>query len=139
MESTKRYGGIIVKCNNEVLLCKRNKVGSHAGEWSIPCGQLNKTENAKLGAIREFKEETNLDIDDITLVGFINRTNRDGSKVKGLMYVFMCEVDERMNPDLENAMDGEEHTECGYFTKENLPTPIGGDLKQLIEKVVFVD
>ena len=44
MKETKRYGGILVKCKNEVLLCKRNKFGSNLGSWSIPAGKLNKNE-----------------------------------------------------------------------------------------------
>ena len=37
------------------------------------------------------------------------------------MYVYSLEVDEEIYPDLENAVDGGEHTECGYFSISNLP------------------
>ena len=37
------------------------------------------------------------------------------------MYVFLYEVNEKIYPDLLNAKDGEEHTECGYFDIQNLP------------------
>ena len=37
---TKRYVGVVVKCNNKVLLCKRNNQGSFPGMWSIPAGKL---------------------------------------------------------------------------------------------------
>lgn len=122
MEILKRYVGVLVKHNDEVLLCKRNSEGSLPGVWSIPAGKLDGSESPLNGALREFHEETNLKLDNkLNLVGFITRTNRDGSKNKGLMYVFMVETDERINPDLENALDGYEHTECGYFTLDNLP------------------
>jgi ADP-ribose pyrophosphatase YjhB (NUDIX family) len=138
MENIKRYGGIIVKCNNEVLLCKRNSEGELPGVWSIPAGKLDKTENVMLGAKREFHEETNINIkDNIELCGFINRTTRDGKKVKGLMYVFLWNVDKKVKPDLVNAIDGEEHTECGYFSIDNLPFDDENDqLMKLIKNIL---
>jgi ADP-ribose pyrophosphatase YjhB (NUDIX family) len=138
MENIKRYGGIIVKCNNEVLLCKRNSEGELPGVWSIPAGKLDKTENAMLGAKREFHEETNINIKDkIELCGFINRTTRDGKKVKGLMYVFLWNVDKKVKPDLVNAIDGEEHSECGYFSIDNLPFEDENDqLMKLIKNIL---
>ena len=93
-ELIKRYGGVVTKCNDKVLLCKRASTSELPGFWSVPAGKLDNIENAMLGSKREFFEETNISIDDkdIELVGFINRTNRDGSKVKGLMYVFLLKV-----------------------------------------------
>jgi ADP-ribose pyrophosphatase YjhB (NUDIX family) len=90
---------------------------------------------------REFKEETNYTLDnDLKLVGFVKRYNREGSEVKGLMYVFMMETDEPINPDLENAKDGEEHTECGYFNLENLPFDNKSDqLCKLITRLLKKD
>ena len=37
MKETKRYGGILVKFKDEVLLCKRNKFGSNLVSWSNAC------------------------------------------------------------------------------------------------------
>ena len=51
--------------------------------------------------------------------------------------VFLMETDEKINPDLENAKDGEEHTECGYFTIENLPIEDKNDqLYKLIQHLL---
>jgi len=56
------------------------------------------------------------------------------------MYVFMMETDEKINPDLENAKDGEEHTECGYFDLENLPFDKKDDqLGKLITRILKKD
>lgn len=139
MEKIKRYSGVIVKCNDEVLLCKRNFEGSLPGQWSIPAGKLNKTEAPLDGAKREFFEETNIDISNekLKLVGFINRTTRDGSANKGLMYVFLHECNEKINPDLKNAKDGDEHLGCEYFSFENLPMKDDKDqLKILIKNIL---
>jgi ADP-ribose pyrophosphatase YjhB (NUDIX family) len=122
MKEVKRYSGVIVKFGDEVLLCKRNANKSLPGQWSIPCGHLEKGEHPMDGVKREFKEETNYTLDNnLKLVGFVKRYNREGSEVKGLMYVFMMETDEPINPDLENAKDGDEHSTCSYFNINNLP------------------
>lgn len=141
MKEVKRYSGVIVKCGDEVLLCKRNATGELPGQWSIPCGHLEKGEHPMDGVKREFKEETNYTLDnDLKLVGFVKRYNREGSEVKGLMYVFMMETDEPINPDLENAKDGEEHTKCGYFNLENLPFDNKSDqLCKLITRLLKKD
>ena len=141
MKKVKRYSGVIVKCDDEVLLCKRNATGSLPGQWSIPGGNLEKNEHPLDGIQREFEEETNYTLDNkLNLVGFVKRYNRDGSEVKGLMYVFMMETDEKINPDLENARDGEEHTECGYFNLENLPFDDKSDqLCRLITRILKKD
>lgn len=136
MEKVKRYAGIIVKCKDEVLLCKRNNEGSLPGVWSIPAGKLKKTESAVLGAKREFFEETNILIEkDIKLVGFINRKTRDGVSNKGLLYVFLVNVDEKIYPDLDSAKDGFEHTECGYFGENDLPMNKNDQLYMLIKNI----
>jgi ADP-ribose pyrophosphatase YjhB (NUDIX family) len=141
MKEVKRYSGVIVKCGDEVLLCKRNATGDLPGQWSIPAGNLKKDEHPINGIEREFKEETNYTLDnDLKLVGFVKRYNRDGSEVKGLMYVFMMETDEPINPDLENAIDGDEHDMCGYFNLENLPFDNKDEqLCKLITKILKKD
>jgi len=141
MKQVKRYSGVIVRCGDEVLLCKRNATGTLPGQWSIPGGNLNKNEHPIDGVKREFYEETDYTLDNqLKLVGFIKRYNRDGSQVKGLMYVFMMETDEKIYPDLKNAQDGEEHTQCGYFSLENLPIRDKNDqLYKLIMKLLKKD
>jgi hypothetical protein len=47
-------------------------------------------------------------------------------------------VDEEVLPDLDNAPDGDEHIQCGYFTVDNLPSPLGNELKEIILKVLSV-
>lgn len=85
-------------------------------------GGIEEGENPEEAARREFYEETNLKVNgNLDLVGFIDRFNKDGTYLKGFMYVYSLEVDEEINPDLENAKDGGEHTECGYFSVDNLP------------------
>jgi 8-oxo-dGTP pyrophosphatase MutT (NUDIX family) len=113
----KKYVGVLVKNGDKCLLCKRNAEGSFPGMWSLPAGKIEKNENSKDAAVREFKEETNIDLErkNLEFVGLLPRISRDNSKIKGYMYVYEYFTEVPLIPDLENAVDGEEHTECGYF------------------------
>ena len=129
----------MVKCKDKILLCKRNHEGSFPGMWSIPAGKLENNETTQEGAKREFLEETDIDITDkdLKFIGLIPRHTRDGQKVKGLMYVYLLEVEDEIEPDLENAKDGEEHSEWGYFTIRQIrPENCGTQLYKLIEIIL---
>jgi 8-oxo-dGTP pyrophosphatase MutT (NUDIX family) len=134
-----RYVGVMVKCKDKILLCKRNHDGSFPGMWSIPAGKLEKNETTQEGAKREFYEETDFDIsnEDLQFIGVIPRHTRDGKKIKGIMYVYLLEVDDEIEPDLENAVDGDEHSEWGYFSfKEIRPEKCGTQLYKICELIL---
>lgn len=135
----KRYVGVAVKHQNKLLLCKRNNQGSFPGMWSIPGGKLEDSETTQDGAKREFLEETDININDIELkfIGLIPRTTRDGKRVKGLMYVYLLETETPMYPDLENALDGEEHTECGYFTIDQIKPETSGEYLHKLAEIIL--
>lgn len=134
-----RYVGVIVKCQNKVLLCKRNNVGSFPGMWSIPAGKIEENETTQEAARREFKEETAINIDklDLEFVGIIPRHTRDGKKIKGLMFVYLLEVDDFLEPDLENAVDGEEHTDWGYFSANQVKSETSGEFLEKLIQIVL--
>lgn len=135
----KRYSGVMVKFNNKVLLCKRNNQGSFPGMWSIPGGKMEEGESSQESAKREFFEETNVDINDkeLTFIGLLPRHTRDGKKIKGLMYIYLLNVDEPIEPDFENAKDGEEHTDWGYFELKDIQLEnVGEYLYKLCEIIL---
>lgn len=134
----KRYSGVLVRHENKVLLCKRSAHhDSLAGEWSIPCGSIEKNETPKEAAYREFKEETDKKIKgELEFAGSIKRMNREGDDVKGLMYVYFYDSPKEITPDLESAKDGEEHSKCGYYAIDELPSPLGDQLRKLISIVL---
>ena len=136
---TKRYTGVIVKCGDKILLCKRNNLGSFPGMWSIPGGKLEEGETTQEGAKREFFEETAVDIQDqdLVFVGIIPRHTRDGKKIKGLMYVYLLNVENPLYPDLLNAIDGEEHTECGYFTLDEIKPETSGEYFHKLAEIIL--
>ena len=135
----KRYTGVIVKSGNKCLLCKRNSQGSFPGMWSIPGGKLEDNEETKDGAKREFFEETSHDISnqELDFVGVVPRHTRDGKKIKGMMYVYQLNSEDEIHPDLENAIDGDEHSECDYFTADQIdPMKTGKVLSKMLKLVL---
>ena len=136
----RKYVGVLVKHKEEFLLCKRSpKTKSLPGMWSIPAGKLEVYESTHEGAKREFFEETNISIINkkIKILDIIDRYSIDGSRINGQFYVFLLESPDRLVPDLVNAIDGDEHTECGYFIVEELDgMNIDDKLKNIIKSLV---
>jgi ADP-ribose pyrophosphatase YjhB (NUDIX family) len=120
--NAKRYVGVIVKYNDKFLICKRNDELLGQGEWSIPAGKVEGSETLEVSAKREFFEETAVNINDHNLIfaGIIPRYTRDGAKMKGLMYTYQINVEKSLRPDLDEAIDGREHTDWGYFTLDEM-------------------
>lgn len=138
MQEFKRSSGIIVKYNDKVLLCKRSPKETYSGEWSIPAGGIEGTESPFDCALREFKEETDINLPKkLDLVGFINKYKKDGSTKKGIIYVYFHQADREYKPNLLKAKDGHEHTECGYFDINELPIDENNDqLLKILKKVL---
>ena len=66
-KDTDQVGLVIVLDSQErVLLLKRSEeVGYGANRWSIPGGHIQEDETFEEGAIRETKEETNLEVSNL--------------------------------------------------------------------------
>ena len=137
MINFKKWAGIILKHNDEVLLCKRAPDKSMPNVWSIPSGKIEDGESPGQAAIREFYEETNIELDPkIEFVGFIDKFKKDGTK-KGHMFVFFKETEDKLNPDLEMAQDGFEHTSCKYYKQSDIPQQDENkELLDLLKKVL---
>jgi mutator protein MutT len=137
MVNFKKWAGIILKHNDEVLLCKRAPDKSMPNVWSIPSGKIEDGESPGQAAIREFYEETNIELDPkIEFVGFIDKFKKDGIK-KGHMFVFFKETEDELNPDLEMAQDGFEHTACKYHKQSDIPQQDENkELLDLLKKVL---
>lgn len=141
MKEFKRSSGVIFKFKDEILLCKRSSKKSMPNKWSIPSGGIETGESPKDAAIREFKEETNIELENnLELISFINRYKKDQVTKKSIMYVFLYESNKKNLPDLEEAQDGFEHTECGYFSSKNLPIQEDNEqLLKIIKKILIKD
>jgi ADP-ribose pyrophosphatase YjhB (NUDIX family) len=129
----KQTAGILILSKDKILLCKR----TDSEQWAIPMGHMEKGEEPIDCAYREFYEETNLEITDpIKCIGRIKKKNN--GKVKSTLHIFLFEVDSEVEPNLEDAQDGHEHSECGYFDIEEIESiDMEQSLKKFILKIFF--
>ncbi len=137
MRKFRKSAGVIIKHGDEVLLCKRSPEESLPNHWSIPAGGIENGESPGQAAIREVFEEINIKLStDLDLVGMIDTTNDDGLKT-GMMFVFLQETDNKLEPELDKASHGKEHTSCKYFKREDLPKQKRTEeLRNIIKKIL---
>ena len=116
IQATNNTAGILIKCNNEYMLCQRS-----SGKWSIPKGHIQKNEQPLEGALRELEEETAIQLEDQP-----KQISTISNKEGGTYYIFGIDVSEKLTPVLDH-----EHKDYGYFTQDNLPEPLDKGLNFL--------
>jgi ADP-ribose pyrophosphatase YjhB (NUDIX family) len=112
---------------DRILLQKR----SDNGLWGLPGGLLEMDETIEEGAIREVKEETNLDIVITQFIGvFVNPDMRwrDIDEAKVYSYGF---IGKTIGGSLE--INDDESTELRYFAKSELPPVHSVDNQDIID------
>jgi 8-oxo-dGTP diphosphatase len=110
--------GVIITRNDQVLLLKRKNVHG-TGSWSTPGGHLEFGESPEECAIREAKEETDVDI---TAVKFRAVTN-DVFEAEGKHAITLWMEGEYLSGEAKiNA--AYEMSEVGWFRWEQLPEPL---------------
>lgn len=128
MSGAPRVGvAAIVTREGEVLLMKR--INAHGSStWSTPGGHLEYGESPEGCAIRETKEETNVDI---TAVRFRAMTN-DVFEAERLHYITVwMEADYLSGEAVVNAAD--EASEVGWFAWDRLPKPLFLPFQNLLD------
>ena len=110
--------GIVFACQNEktqVLLIKR---GSEPCKdmWALPGGFMNIDESVEEAAIRELKEETGIDVKEVTQVGAYSKVDRD-PRERVITIAFYTVID---NP--VKAVGQDDAKQAEWFTLDNLPT-----------------
>ena len=129
MSDNKKIGvgfGVMMLRDNKVLLGKRNENPDKAdselhgeGTWTMPGGKLEFGESFEKAAIREVKEETDININEDKLK-FISLANDRVSDAHFVTIGFLCE-------DFEGdvkVMEPDEITEWQWFDLNNLPEKI---------------
>lgn len=112
----KRIALILVYRDELLLLGKRND-----GRWTIPAGSIEEGEASEDGALRELKEEADLEPDDdLELI--------EVREIEGkTLYLYECRVEEGV-PDSSNDPD-EEVEYWGWFdVSDGIPKAIGNKL-----------
>ena len=127
----RKVGGVAIVSEGQVLLVKRSEIaGKYPNFWAVPMGGIEKGETFREGAARELKEETMLDINPKSLVYL--GTIKDGVYNR-LTKIFKAEMDGKPEPTLDH-----EHTDWGYYDKDNLPRPFEDRMRQVLELNLWV-
>ena len=111
-------GIIIVNHDGKILIGKRK--GSHAPYYSIPGGHLELGETFEEGAIRETKEETDLDIIDPKVIAVTN--NLETYRNEGLHFISIILLANDFSGDLRN-MEPEKCDEWLWVNPKKLLMP----------------
>jgi len=117
------FSGVMIKCKNKVLLCKRREDIPNTAlpeYWSVPAGYVEPNECIKDCAIRETWEETKINLEPKN-VKFLSAFPAHGG---GVFYDYVCEIEEELEPIID-----EEHSDWGYFSKDEIPTPITDEMR----------
>ena len=119
-DDTEDTAGVWISYDNRCMLCLRED-----GRWSIPKGHIQIGEEPIDGALRELVEETQIMLNGTPeLVEKVKKSNGDG-----YFHIFKFESDKKFIPRLDI-----EHTKWGYFSYDNLPTPLDEKLENILNK-----
>jgi len=134
ISSNKEYiaAGIIASFKDLVLLGRRSKnCYNLAGHWSMPCGMINRGEDPKIAAKREFFEETGVRVN--KEIRFLDDFEVEEDKYFAL---YSMEIDDLIFPS-SDAIDAIEHEEWGFFKieKNSLPEPMTKETRRCILKL----
>jgi 8-oxo-dGTP diphosphatase len=97
----------------QVLGAKRGQMGTHKGEWCLPCGYLDWSETIAQAAIREVYEETNLELkeEDLDFVDLDSDPNKEFQNVTVHFVSYYCGEDSFSN---KNSEEGEIDSVCWF-------------------------
>ena len=107
--------GVILVENSRVLLVKR-KFEPRVGMWTLPAGFVETGEDAASCAIREMKEETNLDVELVRLFNVYSAFDDPRNAVVLILY-----LGKRTGGDLKF---GDDASDARYFDVSDVPEEI---------------
>lgn len=121
---------LIINDKNELLMQKR---GTYPLKWGVIGGIVDLGESLEDAAVREVKEETNLDIEDLTLLGtvsgadcYIKFPHGDEAYFINIAYVTKVYYGDII-------ADGIETKELAFFSYEMIPNDIPSTHRKFIE------
>ena len=105
-KDSKDAAGIAYFFNDMLLTCQTTE-----GIWGIPKGHIEIDETPEEGALREFKEETQIILN--KPIKFSHKSKKDNG---GDFHIFYCEGDKKFIPRIDH-----EHMDWGYYCISDLP------------------
>lgn len=112
---------IIIELDNRIILIKR-KNPPHG--WALPGGFVDYGESLESAAMREAKEETNLEIYNLQLLGCYSEPGRD-SRMHTISTVYIAQA-----TGIPQADDDADELELFY--PDDLPTPLCFDHSKIL-------
>ena len=121
----------IIERRGRVLLIRRS--GSHgAGTWATPGGHLDFGETPEQCAAREAREETGLEVADLSFVAITN--DLFAAEQKHYITIWMRAGHSVGEPTIASAR---EMTELGWFAWDALPAPLFLPLQNLLDSALY--
>jgi len=112
LKSTTGAGAVLI-IQNQVLLVQMN-YGPFKGHWILPGGMVESGEHPHDTAIREFKEETGLEVNIKNLIGVRYRLNQTNDA--NTYWIFNCELmNNKETKDIELTWDPIEIIESKFW------------------------
>lgn len=125
MKQEKSCGAIVINKNNKILLVHHN-----AGHWDFPKGHVEEGETEEQTAIREVKEETNIDITINNKYRYTTSYSPKENVMKEVVYFLAQNIDEDKKPQLEEV------SEVKWFTlEEAMNTITYENSKEILNKL----
>ncbi|MDO8554908.1 MAG: NUDIX hydrolase [Candidatus Micrarchaeota archaeon] len=103
--------GVIIQ-DNKIVLIKRG-FEPFKGQWAVPGGRIEDNETAEQCLIREMKEETNLDVVPLKLIGVYSDPKRDPRGI--IVASYLCKV---VGGELKA---GDDAGDAKWVSLDNLP------------------
>jgi ADP-ribose pyrophosphatase YjhB (NUDIX family) len=114
---------IIIELEDKGIVLIRRKNPPHG--WAIPGGFVEYGESLEMAAVREAKEETGLDVSLIRQMHTYSRPDRD-PRQHTITTVFIASATGR-------PVAADDAADIGIFTRDNLPSPLVFDHKEILE------
>ncbi len=120
-------GAFILNDNNELLLQKR-AVPAEKDHWCIPGGRLELFETLENAVIRETKEETDLDIEVLKIMGVCNHIIKE-EEAHWIATSYLCKI-KNGEPKI---MEPDKASDMKWFSLDKLPEKLTITTKKALE------
>lgn len=120
-------GAFILNDNNELLLQKR-AVPAEKDHWCIPGGRLELFETLENAVIRETKEETDLDIEVLKIMGVCNHIIKE-EEAHWVATSYLCKI-KNGEPKI---MEPDKASDMKWFSLDKLPDKLTITTKKALE------